>query len=252
MALLALSALSAGAYVYTTAARPPVLDRSSLCPVDGPRSVTVVLLDSTDDIPEIAKREVKTVLVDMAETLPTYGLLELRLLDTTVAGGRSIFARCNPGDGSGLSEYTANPLLAKKRWMDGFRDPLDEALQIGFRPLPGKTSPIMETVQRIAVERFTGRAAEEIPKSLILISDMLEHEPDYSQYTVDLSYSRYKASRAYKKFRTNLHGAEVTIYYIQRLSAKPINSVDHIRFWAEWIRDNNGRLKQANKLQGVG
>ena len=252
LALLALSALSAGAYVYTTAARPPALDRSSLCPVDGPRSVTVVLLDSTDDIPDIAKREVKTALVDMAETSPTYGLLELRLLDPNVAGGRSIFARCNPGDGSGLSEYTANPLLAKKRWMDGFREPLDEALQVGFRPLPGKTSPIMQTVQRIAVERFTGRAVEEIPKSLILISDMLEHEPDYSQYAGDLSYSRYKASRAYKKFRTNLYGAEVTIYYIQRLSAKPINSVDHIRFWAEWIRDNNGRLKQANKLQGVG
>jgi len=252
LALLALSALSAGAYVYTTAARPPVLDRSSLCPVDGPRSVTVVLLDSTDDIPEIAKREVKTSLVDMAETLPTYGLLELRLLDPKVPGGRSIFARCNPGDGSGLSEYTANPLLAKKRWMDGFRGPLDEALQIGFLPLPGKISPIMETVQRIAVERFTGRAAEEIPKSLILISDMLEHEPDYSQYSGDLSYGRYKASRAYKKFRTNLYGAQVTIYYIQRLSAKPINSVDHIRFWAEWIHDNNGRLKQANKLQGVG
>src|SRR5262245_2671195 len=35
LALLALSALSAGAYVYTTAARPPVLDRSSRCPVDG-------------------------------------------------------------------------------------------------------------------------------------------------------------------------------------------------------------------------
>jgi hypothetical protein len=252
LALLALSVLSAGAYVYTTAARPPSFDRSSLCPVDGPRSVTVVLLDSTDDIPEIAKREVRTVLVDMAETLPTYGLLEIRLLDPNTSGGKSIFARCNPGDGSGLSEYTANPVLAKKRWMDGFREPLDEALQVGFRPLPGKTSPIMETVQRIAVERFTGRAAEEIPKSLILISDMLEHEPDYSQYTGDLSYSRYRASRAYKKFQTNLYGAQVTIYYIQRLPAKPINSADHIRFWAEWIRDNNGRLKQANKLQGVG
>ena len=248
MALLALSALSAGAYVYTSAARPPALDRSSLCPVDGPRSIAVVLLDSTDDIPEIAKREVKTTLVDIAESLPTYALLELRLLDSKIAGGNSIFARCNPGDGSGLSEYTANPALAKKRWMDGFREPLEDALQIGFRPLPGKTSPIMETVQRIAVERFTGRAAEEIPKSLILVSDMLEHEGDYSQYAGDLSYNRYKASRAC----TNLYGAEVMIFYIQRSSAKPINSADHIRFWAEWIRDNNGRLKQANKLQGLG
>ena len=63
---------------------------------------------------------------------------------------------------------------------------------------------------------------------------------------------RYKASRAYRKFQTNLYGAEVSIYYVQRQSGRAINSADHIRFWAEWIRDNNGRLKQATKLQGVG
>ena len=252
LAVLALGTLAAGAYVYATAARPPTLDPSSLCPIDGPRSITVVLLDSTDDIQDIARREVKSALLDMAETLPAYGLLEMRLLDPGSPGGKSIFARCNPGDGSGLSEYTANPRLAKKRWMEGFRQPLEEALDAGFHPAPGKTSPIMETVQRIAVDRFTGRLADDIPKSLVLVSDMLEHEGDYSQYSGDLSYARYKASRAYRKVQTDLHGADVTIYYIQRTTARPINSVEHIRFWADWIRDNKGRLKQANKLQGVG
>jgi hypothetical protein len=252
LAALSLGLLGLGAYAYVTAAQPPVLDRVSLCPVDGPRSVTVVLLDSTDEIPDVGKREIRTILLDMAEALPAYGLLELRLLDPMRAGGRSIFGRCNPGDGAGLSEYTANPRLAKKRWIEGFRQPLEEALDVGFRPAPGKTSPIIETVQRIAVDRFSGRAAEDIPKSLVLVSDMLEHEGDYSQYSGDLSYSRYKASRAYRKVQTDLHGAEVTIYYIQRTTARPINSVEHIRFWAEWIRDNKGRLKQANKLQGVG
>jgi hypothetical protein len=252
LAVLSLVLLALGAFVYLTVNRPPLLDHASLCPVDGPRSVTVVLLDSTDEIPDISKHEIRTVLIDMAETLPAYGLLELRLLDPKTAGGRLIFGRCNPGDGSGLSEYTANPRLAKQRWMEGFRQPLDEALDVGFQPTPAKTSPIIETVQRIAVDRFSGRAAEDIPKSLVLISDMLEHEQDYSQYAGDLSYRRYKASRAYKKLQTDLHGADVTIYYIQRVTAKPLSSVDHIRFWAEWVRDNNGRLKEANKLQGEG
>jgi hypothetical protein len=250
--MLAIGVLAAGAYVYATAARPPALDHTSLCPVDGPRSETVVLLDSTDEIPDIAKREIRTTLIDVAETLPTYELLEIRLLDPKLAGGRLIFSKCNPGDGTDLSEYTANPRLAKQRWMDGFRQPLDQALEAGFRPLPGKSSPIMETIQRIAVERFTGRNVEEVPKSLIVISDMLEHGPDYSQYSGDLSYDRFKASSAYKKVQTDLHGAQVLIYYIQRQTGRPVNSVDHIRFWAEWIRDNNGRFKQASKLQGVG
>jgi hypothetical protein len=252
LTVLALGVLAAGAYVYATVARPPTLDQATLCPVDGPRAVAVVLLDSTDEIPEIAKREIRTVLVDMAETLPAYDLLEIRLLDPKTPGGKSIFARCNPGDGTGLSEYTANPRLARQRWLEGFRAPLDVALEEGFHPLPGKTSPIMETIQRIAVERFTGRAVEEVPKSLVVISDMLQHGPDYSQYGGDLSFGRFKTSRAYKKVQTDLHGADVLIYYIQRQTGKPINSADHIKFWADWVRDNNGRLKQASKLQGVG
>ena len=81
MTVLALGVLAAGAYVYATVSRPPTLDQASLCPVDGPRSIAVVLLDSTDEVPEIAKREIRTVLVDMAETLPPYELLEIRLLD---------------------------------------------------------------------------------------------------------------------------------------------------------------------------
>jgi hypothetical protein len=252
LAVLALGVLGAGAYVYVSAARPPALDRATLCPVEGPRSITVVLLDSTDDIPDVGKHEIRTVLTDMAEAVPVYGLLELRLLDPKLPGGRQIFAKCNPGDGANLSEYTANPRLAKKRWIEGFREPLEAALESGFQPLPGKTSPIMETVQRIAVDRFTGHAAEEAPKTLVLVSDMLENAPDYSQYAGDLTYGRFKSSRAYKRLQTDLHGAEVTIYYIQRASAKPFNSADHIRFWVDWIRDNKGRFKEANKLQGEG
>lgn len=252
LAVLSLAGLAAGAYFYFTLPRPPALDRVSLCPVSGPRAITAILLDSTDDIPDIGKREIKTILTDIAETLPDYALLDLRLLDPAVAGGRPVFGKCNPGDGSGLSEYTANPRLARQRWMDEFRQPLGQALAAGLKPTPSKTSPIMETIQRIAVERFAGRAAEGIPKSLVLVSDMLEHEPDYSQYAGDLSFARYKASRAYKKLQTDLHGAAVTIYYIQRATARPVNSASHIQFWADWIRDNNGQFKQASKLQGEG
>jgi hypothetical protein len=252
LAAISLAILAAGAYFYLTVPRPPVLDRASLCPVDGPRSVTVILLDSTDEIPDIGKREIRTILSDTAETLPDHALLDLRLLDPRLPGGRPIFAKCNPGDGTGLSEYTANPRLARKRWLDEFRQPLEQALGAGLEPSPGKTSPIMQTIQRIAVDRFSGRAAESIPKNLVLVSDMLEHEPDYSQYAGDLSFARYKASRAYKKLQTDLHGAEVSIYYIQRATAKPLNSATHIQFWADWIRDNNGQFKQATKLQGEG
>ena len=38
----------------------------------------------------------------------------------------------------------------------------------------------------------------------------------------------------------------------KRQTAKPLDSAEHIRFWNEWVQDNNGRLTGATKLQGLG
>lgn len=232
-------------YLRMSAADRPVLDKQTLCPVDGgARSTTVVLLDTSDQWPEITRAEVRKRLEKVAAQVPDYGLLELRLLDPAAQGGRVIFSKCNPGDGSNLSEITANPRLAHKRWMEQFATPLKTALDQTLTQSEADSSPILSTAQSIAVDRFDGAG----PGHLILISDMIEHTPDYSQYKGDLSYERYKQSAAYKKQHTDLKGADVAIFYVQRLR---MDSGSHIRFWTDWIHDNNGKLDEAVKLQGA-
>jgi hypothetical protein len=231
-------------YLKTTTAKP-ALDKQSLCPVDGgAQSTTVVLLDTSDQWPEITREEVHKRLENLAAQVPYYGLLELRLLAPSLAGGRIMFSKCNPGDGVNESEITANPRLMRKKWKEQFLSPLQQALNETLAQSETDSSPILSTAQRIAVDRFDA----DRPGHLVLISDMIEHTPDYSQYRGDLSYERYKQSVAYKKQHTDLKGANVTIFYIQRLR---MDSGEHIRFWADWIADNNGRLDEAVKLQGA-
>lgn len=248
------AALIAGySYLKWVVPRPPHLLPGTLCPDDGPRSITVVLVDATDDLTDITKRDIRSHLTDLAEALPPYGLLEMRLLDPTIPGGRITFKKCNPGDGSNLSKLVTNPVLAHKRWLEDFHIPVENALDGSLAPARADTSPIMETVQRIAVDRFSGQSLSNTPKSLVLVSDMIENGPDYSQYHGDLSYERFQASPAYKKLRTDLHRADVSILYAQRL-APPIDSKKHLEFWLRWIRDNNGVMAKdaAEKLQGAG
>ncbi|ACK50492.1 conserved hypothetical protein [Methylocella silvestris BL2] len=244
-------ALAGFGFVYFTIQRGPVLDKMTLCPVNGPRSVSVLLIDASDDLPAAAKRELAKILNDEAEALAPYGLLDIRLLDPATARSHSIFARCNPGDGAGLSEWTANPALARKRWTTSFQQPVSEAIERSLGAAPSLLSPIMAAIQDIAIERFTGRAAETSTRRLIVISDMIENDPDYSQYNVDLSYARYKKSTAYQKFSTDLHAADVSIYYVQRLMKHPIDATALVRFWSDWIADNNGRLRSVTRLQGA-
>jgi hypothetical protein len=249
---LALAALGALAVFYFSVTPKPKLDAASLCPVDGPYGITVVLVDTSDDLPEPTQREVLGQLEDQISELPDYHKLDIRVLDIAGGRSRSLFSKCNPGDGTGLSEWTDNPRLARMRWLENFRQPAKVAVKNSLSSAKAKNSPIMGAIQDIAIDQFSSAAAQKVEKKLIVISDMLEFTPLYSQYpgAGDLSYQRFKRSSAYLKFRTDLHDAHVKIEYVQQTQVA-IDSVRHIEFWRDWITDNRGIFDGARRLQGA-
>ena len=251
---LAVAGLGSLAFFYFSVRGTPKLDAVSLCPVSGPQGITVVLVDTSDDLPEIAQRQVLGILDDQITGLPPYYKLDIRVLDVPGGRSRSLFAKCNPGDGNGLSEWTSNPRLARMRWIESFRTPALEAVKHSVVTAQATSSPIMGALQDIAVDEFSSSAAQQVPKNLIIVSDMLENTRDYNQYQTptDLSYQRFRQSQAYLKYRTDLHGARVTIEYVQRILPKAIDTVRHIEFWKEWITDNRGTFEIARRLQGAG
>ena len=255
-AVLAIATLFAGGfgiYLWANASRPVSRDPVTMCPIDGPAEINVVLIDTSDEVPAPTRKEAFAILIDFAEALPENALLDIRILDPKFASGRPLLTLCNPGDGRGLSEFDANPRLASKRWREKFREPLERALGDGFQTQDAKSSPILATLQGIALDRFTGARAERSKKHLIVVSDFFEHSPpDYSQYDGDLRYERFKKSQMYKKVRTDLHGADVDLYYVQRRTKRSVDTGAHIQFWVDWVQDNDGRFSKARKLQGLG
>jgi hypothetical protein len=231
----------------------PTLDPVSLCPSTGPKGITVVLVDTSDDLPDAAQRQVLGILEDQITNLPTYYKLDIRVLDIPAGRSRSLFSKCNPGDGVGLSEWTKNPHLARLQWLESFQQPAKDAVRNSLASAKAKSSPIMAGIQDIAIDQFSGDAAQAIPKTLIVVSDMLEYTRDYSQYPSagDLSFQRFQRSPAYHKFRTDLHGARVTIQYVQRTLPVKFDTRRHLEFWHEWIQENRGVWEIAKSLQGV-
>lgn len=230
---------------------PPILRTDTLCPEDGPRAITIVLIDASDALPSLARTQLVTFLQDVVNGLPPYALFELRVLDPATEGGQIIFAKCNPGNGSNLSQITANPAYVRKRWNEGFRQPLQAALDSGSAPAAAKSSPIMETIQQIAVQRFDGAKVANLPKHLILISDMIQNSKTYSQYKQPSTFAAYKNSPASKALWTNLHSADVTIRYILRDTIK-INTGQHLEFWLNWFLSSGAKTVDSEKMQGVG
>ncbi|SHH27435.1 hypothetical protein SAMN05443248_4288 [Bradyrhizobium erythrophlei] len=253
--LLAIVAGGAFAYFYFSTPTRPTLDAQTLCPLTGPQGITVVLVDTSDDLPETTRREVLGMLEDMIASLPPFFKLDIRVLDIAGVRSRSLFSKCNPGDGAGLSEWTDNPRIARMRWIDGFRKPAADAVKNSIASAKANSSPIMAAIQDIAIDQFTSAAAQNAKKTLFVISDMIEYTKDYSQYprAGDLSFLRYKQSPAYLKFRTDLHDATVNILYVNRQPKGPpvIDGRAHMQFWQDWIVDNKGKFGSAKWLQGA-
>jgi hypothetical protein len=247
----ALVALGALAYFYWAIPRPPELRVADLCPVSGPQGVEVVLVDTSDDLLPATQKEVRSRLDDIISELPPYYMLDIRVLDIPNLRSRSLFSKCNPGNGEGVSELTDNPALRRMRWLQSFNTPAEEAIGNSLRSAKSKSSPIMAAIQDIALDDFSGGPLRDLPKTLTIISDMLEFTPYYGQYPGqgDLSYERFKRSAAYQKFKTDLHGARVTIDYVGRPEIK-IDTRAHAMFWGAWITDNKGTIDAVHRLQG--
>jgi hypothetical protein len=253
--LLAIGSGGALAYFYYSTPARPVLDPQSLCPVNGPQGITVVLVDTSDDLPETSRREVLGELDDLITTLPPFYKLDIRVLDIAGTRSHSLFSKCNPGDGAGLSEWTDNPRIARLRWIEDFRKPAAEAVKSSIAGSETASSPIMAAIQDIAIDQFSGVASQKARKTLYVISDMIEYTRDYSQYprAGDLSFQRYKQSPAYLKYRTDLHGATVIIRYVTRQTGgQPLlDGTKHMEFWKDWIEDSRGTFGGVKRLQGA-
>jgi hypothetical protein len=247
----AVVALIALAVFYFTTPRPPVLSSEDLCPVTGPHGITVVLVDTSDDLLPTTQKEVRTLLNDLINDLPSYYKFDLRVLDIPNARSHLLFSKCNPGNGTGVSDWTNNPTLMRKRWLESFNKPAEEAIRGSLTSARSKSSPIMGAIQDIALDEFSAESVQTIPKTLTVISDMLEFTPSYGQYPSqgDVSYERFRHSPAYQKFRTDLHGARVTIDYVERAQVK-IDTTKHVQFWKSWIDDNQGKVHLIHHLQG--
>jgi hypothetical protein len=106
-----------------------------------------------------------------------------------------LFSRCNPGDAASINPLFANAAKAQQRWEADFLTPLLAAANraAGARRA-AKASPIAQAVRAAALEPdFTAPAGA---RRLVLVSDLLEHDPahGFSTYAQNPSLARWRAA----------------------------------------------------------
>ena len=155
---------------------------------------------------------------------------------------------CNPGET--VNPWVGNPTIARNNYLDKFRTPVLSQLDAFIRGISSLQSPIMESVQAIALRTFDRPEYRSVSeKALVLASDMIQNTATYSQLHAIEPFDKFERSLASKKLAPHLAGVRVTLLYIQRPLAPSYKQ--HIEFWQRYFLSAGASLERVIPVAGM-
>jgi hypothetical protein len=238
-----------GIFKYIQSNRP-TLDSTTMCPVSGLSGLTVLLVDTTDPLTPVQEADLRNHLEHIKQSLPKYSAIEVYTVSQPSAGLlKPLGARvCNPGDGRDASTLTSNPRLIKEKWDQRFSQPLEALFTKMLSTPSADESPILESIQSVAVTAFGSLSESTTSRHLIVISDMLQNVPEYSQYKQSGTFEELRRTQYYRRVSADLRGVEVELYYLRRNNT--LQGAKHIEFWEQYFRESGATLVHVVALQG--
>ena len=174
--------------------RAPPTELETLCRADGVIAAhTIVLVDATDKLEPRHRRKLRAVLAQERARLGQYDRFTLMRLNARRPQEPAVlFSKCLPRPPERANPWFQNPRLAQQAWDADFADALERALRSAQSGGAQSASPILAGIRAVAADPDFGA---EIPRRrLVLVSDLLEHNPQgFSLYVSAVDYAAWAA-----------------------------------------------------------
>ncbi len=187
VALIVIALCLAGGGVYAVhILKQQKFDPETLCPLEGPKAVTLILIDKTDPLTAAEQARVRNLIAAEADAIPTGSRITVKLLQQREGASETARATaadlCNPG--AEANPLFENPRRVAARYRSAFQEPIEQAIASVESAGSAPASPIARAIEE------TIEAAPQGPGhrfKLILVSDLMEHTPEASAYSGTLS-----------------------------------------------------------------
>lgn len=245
-----LSTVVLGGAAYYMAIQPASLDAATMCPSDGkPLGHYVLLVDKTDPLNFTQKQAFTAIVQELIERrIPEGYLLSVFVLgEDFKEGATPLVELCNPGDGSGKSELTANLKRLRAKYQTKFVEPLVKQSESLVSTQPAKWSPIFEMLQLVDVNAYLKRDVKG-ERRLIIVSDMLHNTPEFSMYKGNVDYAAFSASDYGRKAQLELRNVDVELHYL--MNTPQFQTKRNLKFWEDYFSKAGARIVAVRPLEG--
>lgn len=226
------------------------LDEITLCPAE-PSSVTVLLVDVTDPMNLAQRQDFLNQLDRLSTSIPRHGKLIVTKVDPV--SDRlliPIITRCNPGTAEDETETSGNPQRLDKLHREQFEAPLKAAFEKVLSATAAERSPILESIQSVALTELQRSGDTDLPKRLVVASDLLQNTDAISFYGGFPNPNELTASQAFSRVRTDLRGVDVELWMLQRGDSTTTQPRSLPDLWDHIISKQGGTLTRVYTVSG--
>lgn len=226
------------------------LDEETLCPAS-PEAITVLLVDVTDPMNLTQRQDFINQLERLRASIPRYGKLAIFKVDATSDRLLTpIIERCNPGTADDVSNWTGDKAATQRRWNSQFEAPLNDAFSRITEASGAERSPILESIQSIALTELKNQGADGKPLRLIVASDLLQNTDRLSFYGGLPTPEDVVAGDAFATLRTDLRNVDVELWMLQRPDAVRSQPAALRRLWEIMISQMGGEVQREYNVSG--
>lgn len=250
IAIVVIVLIAFGFFYWRTVSSHKQLDEVTLCPAE-PASLTVLLVDVTDPMSLPQRQDFLNQLDRLSAAIPRYGKLIVTKVDPV--SDRllvPVITRCNPGTAADESEVSGNPQRIEKLHREQYEAPLKEAFEKVLSASGATRSPILESIQSVALTELQRSSFVNFPKKLIVASDLLQHTDGISFYGSLPESVSFINSPAFSRVRTDLRGIDVELWVLQRGDASRTQPRALPDLWDQIISKQGGVLNRVYRVSG--
>ncbi|ESQ92896.1 hypothetical protein ABAC460_01225 [Asticcacaulis sp. AC460] len=239
-----------GFFYFKTVMSHPPLDPETQCPAR-PKSVTVLLVDVTDPMNLPQRQDFLNQLDRLVDDIPRYGKLVVVKVDPV--SDRllvPVIVRCNPGSAKDETEMNGNPARLEKLHDERFVAPLKAAYDQLLTASGADQSPILESIQSVALTELNKPSIGDIPKRLVVASDLLQNTSSVSFYKALPDPVPFTNGQDFSRVRTDLRDTDVELWMLQRSDSNQTQPRALPELWEKIIDKEGGKLKRVYTVSG--
>ena len=242
------------ALVYAALIDPgkPKVDQRTLCAQGPRRALNAIVIDRSEPFNALQQRDILQTLKRFAaqsEAGEQFDVIEMGVLGNLSV--EPVAVLCNPGGNKDdtLRDRLETTAISKRVFEERFVQGLKSAVQQELSVPPMANSPIMEMVQGVQVAVL--KPADATHKRLIIVSDLMQHSSNYSQYgKATYDWPQFKQSDAFKRLAVDVSGVSVRILYVPRKTGPSVQKNGHMEFWSQYFTELGAKEVRFDVIEG--